>query len=172
MITATIISFVVLFDRSVLSVPRAQRLFRQSAAIIQRDVPEIEIRAFRFKRVKDTPRIPVQQQNIALGLLSPVFNRHSPIGNTVLLAPPGYSDLAPNVEYAIGQAIICGGRGYIAVVKKGHWMMNVIGLAHEMGHMLGAQHTPDDTGVMNRSLFFLRFSTTGRLSSLNNRGMK
>jgi hypothetical protein len=155
MITATIISIVVLFDRAAISLPRAQRLFRQSSAIINRDIPEVQVRARRFIRVRGTPRIPLEYQNIALGVLSPIFDRHSPLATTVLLAPPGRSDRAPDIEYTIGQAILCGGRGYIAIVKKGHWMMNVIGLAHEIGHMIGAQHSAD--GVMHVSPILLAY---------------
>jgi hypothetical protein len=145
MITTTIISFFILFDRSAISLPKAQRLFRQSAAIIERDT-SVKLRARRFTRIRGAPAIMLQHQRFALGIYSSYFTRSE---HTVLLAPPGRSDYQPEIEYAVGQATICGNRGYIGVVRKGHWKINVIGLAHEMGHMLGAEHTPDDDSLMN-----------------------
>lgn len=147
MITATIVSFLILFDRSAITLPKAKRLFRQSAAIVQRDTG-IKVVPSGFHRVKGVPRIQLQHQVFALGIYQSFFPATTE--RTILFAPPGQKESVPDREYSMGQARVCGNRGYCTVIKNGNWLTNVTVATHEMGHMLGASHVHEENfSVMN-----------------------
>lgn len=142
------ISLFVLYSQVALSVPRAKRLTRQAIAIVERDTGVRLVP--RYRRRRDiTQRPDIENSRVALGSLSHYFYRENiaPEELAILLTPPG---IAPwGQEASTGQAVICGRRAYVGIISTHH--MNVITMAHEIGHMMGAQHTEWTGSIMDPS---------------------
>ncbi len=142
------ISLFVLYSQVALSVPRAKRLTRQAVAIVERDTG-VRLTP-RYRRRRDiTERPDLNNQRTALGTFMPYFYRENiaPDELAILLTPPGIA--SGGREASTGQAVICGRRAYASVTTSHH--MNVITMAHEIGHMLGAEHTEWTGSIMDPS---------------------
>ena len=133
------ISFTVLilYSTVALSTPRTKRLVRQSFAVIERDL-EVKL-VPKFVRRRNIPRAPLQDPWLLLRSYAGYFPDTQ--DRAVMIIPPAIQGLG-EIKQGMGQ--ICGKRAAITVFSKPSlWRYNVNVLTHELGHVLGANHTAD-----------------------------
>ena len=137
------ISVLVIYASLAISTPRVVRLFRQSAAIVERDTG-IRLKPS-FVRRRNIPRAPYGREVKMLRDFEGYFSNDS--RRSVLIVPPALVPVTLQ-ESKSGQAIVCSGRAVLSVFSNTRLeRFNLHTLTHEIGHMLGATHS-DDLSVM------------------------
>jgi hypothetical protein len=139
----TVLTIKVLFVYStiILSRPRAERLVRDATAIIECDTGvkvEPVFRADKTLTRLDYTRTPLMlydHQKMLKKYAHGNYRKH------ILLIAPAARHPIFQFTRITGEALVCGPWGIVGYARTAHHAVSAIAVAHELGHMLGAQHS-------------------------------
>ena len=141
-----IVPITIAYSSLILREPRVMRLFRQSAAIIQRDTG-VKLKA-NYRKLK----IPTWRDGgyetgviFVLNYLK-YFDKVKKVGVKTMMIAPAFTRPETREEVIMGQAYICNDKGIMSYgAYRTSWGFNRAVFIHEIGHLLGAWHDVSKT---------------------------